>query len=201
MIVARRPRRTPRRSAACAVSSVDCPLVCNTCAQASTRSLRSRMGRSAAISTVGHSNFAAVAYLGSGCDIGFHQHNRLLELVAGPQCPVIQVAAWLTLLDKFACIKNSVVGLKPQMPIRLPAHFRARTVSDEACIALSCRNNQKSGDGVHSISQALPPLKDPVDGGSHAVRHRRFSARVYVNKVDGAGASRGENAKIIALGE
>src|SRR5260370_16903213 len=87
------------------------------------------------------------------------------------------------------------------MYIPLPAHFRARTVSDEACIALSCRNNQKSGDGVHSISQALPPLKDPIDGGSHAVRQRRFSARVYVNKVDGAGASRGEDAKIIALRE
>ena len=35
------------------------------------------------------SNLAAVAYLGSGCDIGFHQ----LEFVAGPQCPVIEVAA------------------------------------------------------------------------------------------------------------
>ncbi len=87
------------------------------------------------------------------------------------------------------------------MSIHLPAHFRARTVSDEACITLSCGNNQKSGDGVHSVSQALPPLKDPIDGGSHAVRQRRFNARVYVNKVDGAGASRGENAKIIALGE
>src|ERR1700688_73560 len=87
------------------------------------------------------------------------------------------------------------------MSIHLPAHFHARTVSDEACIALSCRNNQKSGDGVHSISQALPPLKDPIDGGSHAVRQRRFSARVYVNKVDVAWARRGENAKIIALGE
>src|ERR1700687_4611379 len=87
------------------------------------------------------------------------------------------------------------------MLIRLPAQFRAGTVSDEACIALSCRNNQKSRDGIHSISQALPPLKDPIDGGSHAVRQRRFSARVYVNKVDGAGACSGENAKIIALRE
>src|SRR5713226_758032 len=125
----------------------------------------------------------------------------LLEFVAGPQCPVIEVAAWLTLFDKLARVKNSVVGLKPQVTIRLPAHFRAWTVSDEACIALSCRNNQKSGDRIHSISQTLPPLKDPIDGGSHAVRQRCFSARVYVNKVDGAGASRRENAKIIALGE
>jgi hypothetical protein len=31
------------------------------------------------------------------------------------------------------------------------------------------------------------------------LRQRRFSSRVYVNKVDGAGASRRENAKIVAL--
>src|SRR5712675_1474280 len=158
------------------------------------------MGRSAAVSTVERSNLAAVAYLGSGCDIEFHQHDRLLlEFVAGPQCPVIEVAAWLTLFDKLARVKNSVVGLKPEVPIRLPPYFEARTMPDEPRIALSRGNNQKSGDRVHSISQALPPLKDPIDGGSHAVRQRRFSARVYVNKVDGAGSSRGENAKIIAL--
>src|SRR6266702_8133761 len=87
------------------------------------------------------------------------------------------------------------------MLVRLPANLRARTVSNETRVALSCRNNQKSGDGVNSISQTLPPLKDPIDGGSHAVRQRRFSARMYVNKVDRAGASRGENAKIIALRE
>src|SRR6266566_2930903 len=87
------------------------------------------------------------------------------------------------------------------MLVRLPANLRARTVSNETRVALSCRNNQKSGDGVNSISQTLPPLKDPIDGGSHAVRQRRFSARVYVNKVDGARAGRGEDAKIIALRE
>src|SRR6266700_4881340 len=86
------------------------------------------------------------------------------------------------------------------MLVRLPANLRARTVSNETRVA-PCRNNQKSGDGVNSISQTLPPLKDPIDGGSHAVRQRRFSARMYVNKVDRAGASRGENAKIIALRE
>src|SRR6266481_3824469 len=87
------------------------------------------------------------------------------------------------------------------MSIYLPAHFRARTVSDKACITLSCGNNQKSGDGVHSISQALPPLKDPIDGGRHTVRQRRFNARVCVNKVHGPGTGGGDDAKIIALGE
>jgi hypothetical protein len=37
----------------------------------------------------------------------------LLEFVAGPQGPVIQVAAWLAFFHELACIKNSVVGLKP----------------------------------------------------------------------------------------
>src|SRR5882672_4629667 len=87
------------------------------------------------------------------------------------------------------------------MAIRLPAHFRARTVSDEARITFPCKNNQKSRDGIHSIAQALPPLKDPIDGGSHTVRQRCFSARVYVNKVDGAGAGRSEHTKIIPLGK
>src|SRR6266566_1982770 len=131
----------------------------------------------------------------------FHQHDRLLEFVTGPERPVIQVAAWLTLSDEFACIKNSVVGLKPEMSICLPAHFGARTVSDEPCVALSSWNNQKSRNGIHSVSQTFTPLEDPIDGDSHTLRQHCINARVYVNKVDGAGASRGENAKIIALGE
>src|SRR5258705_2397672 len=159
------------------------------------------MGRSTAISIVERSNLAAVAFLGSGCDIGFYQHDRLLEFVAGPQCPVIQVAARLAFFHQLACIKDSVVGLKPQMAIRLPTHFRARTVPDEARITFSRRNNQKSGDGIHSVSQTLPPLKNPIDGDSHTPRQSCFNARVGVDKVDGAGASRGENTKIIALGE
>src|SRR6266699_1096153 len=131
------------------------------------------MGRSAAISTVERSNLAAVAYLGSGCDIGFHQRDRLLEFVAGPQCPVIEVAAWLTLLNEFPRVKNSVVGLKPQVTIRLPAHLHAWTMPDEPRIALSRGNNQKSGDGIHSVSKTLAPLKDPIEGGTHTVRERR----------------------------
>src|ERR1700741_2283607 len=124
-----------------------------------------------------------------------------LEFVAGPQCPVIQVAAWLAFFYELACIKNSVVGLKPEMSIRLPAHFRARTVSDESRITLSRRNNQKSGQEIPSVLKPLPPLKDPIDGDGDTVRQRCFNARVCVDKVDGAGASRRENAKIIALGE
>src|ERR1700733_397270 len=124
-----------------------------------------------------------------------------LKLEADPKSPVIQIAAWLTFFHELPGVKNSVVGLKPEMSIRLPTHFRARPISDEARVALSCRNDQKSGNGIHSISQAFSPLKDPIDGGSHVVRQRRFGARVYVNKVDRTGTSRGEDAKIVALRE
>src|SRR5260370_353194 len=136
------------------------------------------MGRCAAISTVERSTLAAAAYLGSGCDIRFHQHDRFLEFVAGPQCPVIQVAARLTLLNEFPRVKNSVVGLKPQVTIRLPAHLHAWTMPDEPRIALSRGNDQKSGDGIHTVSQTLGPLKDPIEGGSHTMRQCRFNVRV-----------------------
>src|SRR6266436_7886440 len=117
-------------------------------------------------------------------------YDRPLELVAGPQCPVIEVAAWLAILNEFPRVKNSVVGLKPEVTIRLPAHLRAWTMPDETRVALPCRNNQKSRDGIYTVAQTFPPLKYPINGRSHTVWQRRFHMRVYVNKVDGARASR-----------
>src|SRR5690242_17541460 len=70
---------------------------------------------------------------------------------------------------------------------------------DEARIALSCRNNQKSWDGIHTVTQTLAPLKDPVEGGRHTVRQRRFNTRMYVDKVDGAWTCGGENAEVVTL--
>ena len=54
-----------------------------------------------------------------------------LELVAGPQCPVSEVVAWLTLLNEFPRVKNPVVGLKPEVTIRLPLHFHPWTMPKE----------------------------------------------------------------------
>jgi hypothetical protein len=125
--------------------------------------------------------------------------NAPLELVAGPQCPVIEVAAWLTLFDKLARVKNPVVGLKPEVTIRLPVHFRAWTIPDETRIALSCGNNQKSRDGIYTVAQTFSPLKYPIKGDSQIVPQRRFNMRVYVDKVDGARTGGSEDAKIIAL--
>src|SRR5258708_3176370 len=105
-------------------------------------------------------------------------YDQPLELVAGPQCPVIKVVAWLTLLNEFPRVKNSVVGLKPEVTIRLPAHLCAWTMPDETGVALSCGNGQNSRDGIYTVAQTLAPLKDPIEGGSHIVRQRRFNARV-----------------------
>lgn len=50
--------------------------------------------------------------------LGFQERVRrsqadALEFETSPQRPVIEVAAMLSLLDEFACIKNPVVSLKP----------------------------------------------------------------------------------------
>ena len=75
-------------------------------------------------------------------------HDRPLELVAGPQCPVIEVAAWLAILNKFPRVKNSVVGLKPEVTIRLPLHFRAWTMPDKTHFRPSSEKPNFSGKDV-----------------------------------------------------
>ena len=85
------------------------------------------------------------------------------------------------------------------MPIHLPSHFRARTVPDETRVALSCGNNQKSWNGIHSVSHTLPPLEDPIDGHRHVAGQRHFNARMCVDEVNRARASGGEDAKIVAF--
>ena len=123
----------------------------------------------------------------------------LLEFVPSPERSVFQVAGWLTFFHESSGVKNSVVGLKPQVPIRLPAHFRARTMPDETRVALSCGNDQESWNGIHSVSHALPPLEDPIHGHSHVARQRRFNVRMCVDEVDRARPSGGEDAKIVAF--
>src|ERR1700743_3555654 len=50
-----------------------------------------------------------------------------LELIAGPQRPVVEVAGWLTFLNECPRVEDSVVGLKPEVTIRLPVHLHAWT--------------------------------------------------------------------------
>ena len=65
-----------------------------------------------------------------------------LEFVASPERAVYQVAGRLTFFHESSCVKHAMVCLKPQMPIRLPAPVRARTVPDETRVALSCGHQQ-----------------------------------------------------------
>jgi hypothetical protein len=87
---------------------------------------------------------------------------RPLEPITSPQCPVVEVAGWLTLLYEFSRVKHSVVGLKPEVTGCLPAHLSAWTISDKTRVTLPSGNNQKSGDGIHSVAPALAPLKYPI---------------------------------------
>jgi hypothetical protein len=86
------------------------------------------------------------------------------------------------------------------MSFRLPAHFRSRTVANEARVALSRRIIRNPGT-EYTPSRKLSLHLKIQSTDSHAVRQRRFSAKVHANKVDGAGAGGGENAKVVPLGK
>src|SRR5215469_17696303 len=67
-----------------------------------------------------------------------------LKLVAGPYSPIVEVASRLCLLQETARIKDSVVGLEPQMTSLLPTNLRARSVSDVARLACIAGADQAS---------------------------------------------------------
>jgi hypothetical protein len=67
------------------------------------------------------------------------QSESFLEFVTGPERPIIQVAPWLGLLQELSREKNSVVGLKPKMTSRLPAHLDSRSVAHKSCVTISRR--------------------------------------------------------------
>src|ERR1700757_1981871 len=78
-----------------------------------------------------------------------------LKFVPGPQRPVIEVAAGLGLLQELAGIENSIVSLKPYMPVGLPANLHARPVADESCLAVIPRSDPESRHRVDAIRKAL----------------------------------------------
>jgi len=93
-----------------------------------------------------------------------------LKLIAGPEGPIVQVAARLCLLQEPARVENSIVSLKPEMSVNLPSQLRARPVSDKSCLAIACGPDQRSRDRVDSVFDIFPPLKNPVDRRGHVVR-------------------------------
>src|ERR1700739_1829058 len=122
-----------------------------------------------------------------------------LKFVPGPQRPVIEIAARLCLLQELAGIENSVVSLKPYMPVGLPANLRAWPVADEPCLAIIPRPDQESRHRVNAISKALSPLNYPIDGNRHTMRKRRFHVRMNVDEIDGARTCCGQDAEVVAL--
>src|SRR6266436_5972710 len=122
-----------------------------------------------------------------------------LKFIAGPQCPIVQGAARLRLLQEPASVENSIVSLKPEMSVNLPSHLRARPVSYKSRLAIACGPDQKSRDRVDSVQDIFPPLKNPVDRCGHIVRKCCFDVRMNVDEVEGPGARCGQDSKVVSL--
>ena len=122
-----------------------------------------------------------------------------LKLIAGPQGPVVQVAARLRLLQEPASVENPIVSLKPEMSVNLPSQLRARPVSDKSRLAIACGPDQRSRDRVDSVEDILPPLKNPVERCGHVVRKCCFDMRMNVDEVKWTGARCGKDSKVVSL--
>ena len=122
-----------------------------------------------------------------------------LKLIAGPQGPIVQVAARLRLLQEPASVENSVVSLKPEMSVNLPSQLRAWPVSDKSLLAIVCGSDQRSRDRVDSVPDIFPPLKNPVDRCGHVVRKCCFDMRMNVDEVNRTGSRCGQDSKVVPL--
>src|SRR5258708_7986873 len=97
-----------------------------------------------------------------------------LKLVPSPQRPIVQISSRTLFFQELARIKDSVIGLSPQVAIYLPMNLSSRPVSNKPRPAVSCWNNKKAWHGVNAILQAFSPLEDPVQRPTHATRKRGF---------------------------
>src|SRR5690242_12980734 len=88
---------------------------------------------------------------------------RYLKLVPNPQSPIIQISSRALFFQELSRIKDSVIGLGPQVAIYLPVNLCSRPVSNKPFPAVPRGNNEKTRHRVHSILQALSPLQDPVE--------------------------------------
>jgi hypothetical protein len=103
--------------------------------------------------------------------------NKLSKLVAGPQCPVVEVATRPGLLEKRTRKKDAIVCVKPQMAICLPSELRTMPVSNVSCATTVCSCNKESRHGVDTILNTFPPLKNPVKGNGDVMREQGFDVR------------------------
>jgi hypothetical protein len=94
-------------------------------------------------------------------------HTTPLKPVSRPQCPIVEIAPWLCLLQELAGIKNSVIGLEPDVRIHLPTHFDTGPLAHEPSTTASGGPDQGSRHGIHTIQQALSPIENPIGRDSH----------------------------------
>jgi uncharacterized LabA/DUF88 family protein len=134
-----------------------------------------------------------IAVIAPKCNL--HSHDTL-KLIAGPQRPIVQVATRLRLLQEPASVEDSIVSLKPEMPVNLPLQLRARPVSDKSRFAIVCGPDQISRDRVDSVEDIFPPLKNPVDRCGHAVRKGCFDMRMNIDEVNRTGSRCGQAAMV-----
>src|SRR5580658_3557456 len=134
------------------------------------------------------------------CVRRFFARNKFSKLIAGPQRPVVEIATRAGLLEKRTRKKDAVVGLKPQMALGLPSELRTGSVSNVSCATTVCSCNKEARHGVHTILNAFPPLKNPVNGNGEVMWKQGFEVRMQVDKVDRTGTRCGQHAKVVSLG-
>src|SRR5690349_14679756 len=120
---------------------------------------------------------------------------RYLKLVPNPQRPIIQISSTALFFQELSRIKDSVIGLGPQVAIYLPVNLSPWPVSNKPLPAVPCWNNEKPRHRVDSILQAFSPLQDPVERPAHVMRKRGFDAWMQVNEVHRTRAGCGQNPK------
>ena len=91
------------------------------------------------------------------------------------------------MFEKFAGIEDAVIRLKICVTVDLPTNFSARTIADKACAAPVGWNEQKSGNGVDTIVQVLPPLDHQIRDDRNAVAQLCLNLRMNVDEIDGTG--------------
>ena len=125
--------------------------------------------------------------------------NGVLKLITGPQGPIVQVAARLRLLQESASVEDSIVTLKPEMPVDLPMQLRTRPVSDKSRLAVVCGPDQRSRDRVDSVQDIFPTLKNPVERRGNVMRKCCFDMRMNIDEVNRTGPGCGQDSKVIPL--
>src|SRR5271163_4578201 len=83
-----------------------------------------------------YSYWRVTAELGLVCNVAHAQSDRsscstLLESIASPQGPVIEIATGLRLLQELPRIEDSVIRLEPDVTIHLPSRLSTRALAHE----------------------------------------------------------------------